>query len=360
MRTADIAALRLPSQRLAAPSFETAGAVVRWMGALQAQDYHQALWGLGARMRTPSLSDIEASIASGDLLRTWSQRGTIHFVPSEDAGWMVRLSAKRMIAGARLRRQQVGLDETALKQGQAIIEQALRDGMPMARPALKQRLEDGGFSVSEQRAYHLFWHCAHQGLICLGPNEGKQPTFVLFDAWVKAPRRLTRDEALNTLARRYFISHGPATVQDFAWWSGLTLTEARAGLEEARSALTAEPIDGKTFWWSADAVRAPKGAADTLLLAGFDEYLLGYTDRDIILNPELAPRVIPGGNGVFLPFLVAGGQVIATWKRAISRETVQITLSPFRPLNDSERAEVTAPAARYGAFHGLPAVVRFE
>lgn len=352
MTNEKIAHLRLLNQRIASAYFQTPAEVVRWMGAVQAQDYHQALWAVGARLAAPSLQRVEQAIAAGEILRTWPMRGTIHFVPPQDAAWMVAISAERMIKRDQRRLQQLDLDAATLDRSQTLIHDALSGGQRMARPALMQQLENAGIRTGSQRGYHILWHCAQRGLICLGPNEGKQQTFVLLAEWAGQPTTLARDEALAELARRYFTSHGPAAVQDFAWWAGLTLTEARAGLDGARPALLSERIDGQEYWL-ADATETNGDPGGVFLLPGYDEYLLGYTDRSAVLDPQHATKISPGGNGVFFPMIVSSGQIVGTWKREITKTRVVVTRAPFTRLSAHESDGFDSAAQRYGAFLGL-------
>jgi hypothetical protein len=184
--------------------------------------------------------------------------------------------------------------------------------------------------------------------------QDKQQTFVLLDEWVPDSRDLSREESLVELAKRYFASHGPAAVHDFAWWAGLTVTEARSGLEAARPELISEKIDGKEYWVTDDAPdhRAHDGSRVHLLPA-FDEYLIGYKDRSAVLAVEDAPRVVPGKNGVFLPTIVVGGRVVGTWKRTLRKASIDIALNPFTHLGDSDERAIEA-ARSYGDFVGLP------
>jgi hypothetical protein len=352
----DIPRRRLHHQRIDPPAFNTAAEVVRWMGAMQAQDYHQAVWAVAVRTPAATLQDIEQAIAAGEIIRTWPQRGTIHFVPPEDARWMLSLSAARMIASDKRRLHQLELDEAIIERARVIFYEVMQDGRPMARPTLLEHLETAGIPTKSGRGYHILWHLAQLGHLCLGPVQAKEQTFVLLDKWAPHSRTLSRDEALGELARRYFTSHAPATVHDFAWWSGLTVTEARAGLEAIKAGLVAEKIDGKEYWLPAASVHSPSDAPQTALLPGFDEYLLGYKDRAAILDPQHANKVCPGANGIFFPMIVLDGQVVGTWKRTLKKDRVVISRESFDALSaaDTERFESTAQ--RYGAFHGLSVV----
>lgn len=354
MANTDIVNQRLFNQRIDGEKFEKPEEVVRWLGAIQAQDYMQSLWAIGLRLRSATVADIEQAISDGRILRTWPMRGTIHFVPPEDAKWMLKLSAARILAKDGRRLEQLGLDEEILERCKELFHEALEGDRRLSRPDMMRLLEEAGISTEKQRGYRILWHASQSGLICLGPMQDKLQTFVLLDDRVPGSRDLTREESLVELVRRYFASHGPATVHDFARWAGLTVTEARSGLEAAIAELTSEKINGNECWTTIDAPdHTAHDKSSVHLLSGFDEYLIGYKDRSAVLSVEHAPKIVPGKNGVFLPVIVVGGRVVGTWKRKLKKNSVDITLSPFTQLGDSKERVIEA-AEFYSDFAGLP------
>lgn len=354
MTDADVARQRLLNQCIAGEQFGTPEDVVRWMGAIQAQDYRQALWAIGSRTASATMADVEAAITARQIVQTWPMRGTLHFVAAEDAKWMIELLAPRRLAADRSRRKQLELYQDTLARCTEVVQEALCGGNRLTRSAVMRLLEDAGISPKGQRGYHILWYLAQTGLICLGPLQDKEQTFVLLDEWVPAPRRLVREEALAELARRYFASHGSATVDDFATWAGLTLADAREGLDAAKPALRSERRGAKEYWSGANAPNhETHDTSSVYLLAGFDEYLLGYKDRGAVLAPEHANDVVPGGNGIFFPIIVEGGRVVGTWKRTHKRSGVAITLRPFSRLEIAQEC-LTAAAKRFSDFLGLP------
>jgi hypothetical protein len=345
---------RLQQQGLGDRPLERPEDVVRWMGAMQAQDYAQALWAVAVRTPGATIADVETAIAERRIVRTWPMRSTLHVVPPEDAKWMLALSAPRRIAADKGRMAQLAIDVATLTRTQALLAGALHGNNRLTRSEVMALLEGAGIATTGQRGYHLIWYAAQTGLICFGPMEGKQPTFVLLDEWVPASRQLEGDAALTELARRYFLSHGPATVNDFAWWGGLTLTDARRGLAGAGGSLVSEAVDGRELW-SAKAARSQPAPTQppVRLLPGFDEFLLGYTNRSDVLDPADAPLIVPGGNGVFKPTVVADGQVVGTWRRRATTKAVQIEVTAFRPLEGLEAA-LRHEAERFAVAIGLP------
>jgi hypothetical protein len=243
-------------------------------------------------------------------------RGTIHFVPARDAAWMLSLGAARRLAVDAPRRSELGLDAEVLDRSERILRQELHGGGAVARPLVLHHLERAGIRTDAQRGYHILLWLAQRGVICLGPLIARQPGIALLDEWVSDARVLSRTEALGTLALRYFASHGPATIHDFAHWTGLTMADVRAAHESIRPSLVMQAVNGAELWALTD---EPPSAIDPRhrmhLLPGFDEFLLGYRDRGAQITPQHAPRITPGNNGVFRPMIVERGEVTGCWAR---------------------------------------------
>jgi hypothetical protein len=343
-----LTARRLHAQGISAPAAASPADAVRHLGAMQAQDYHAALWAVGLRTQGATRAQVEDAIQRGEIVRTWPMRGTLHLLAREDVRWMVALLAPRVQAAnaARIARD-LGLDATTLARGRHVVEHALAAGTPVARSALYACMDAAGFASAHQRGLHLLNWLAHEGAICQGPRHGKQPTFVLMDAWVPPGAPLARDEALHRLALRYLQGHGPATTADLAWWSGLTQKDALRALELAGSALEKETHDGITWWWRADAPLPARSRAIHLLPA-FDEYLIGYRDRAPVLDAAHARRVI-GINGLVAATAIVQGRVAATWKRAGDSD---VALDPLRALADAEHEGIRRAARRWRRFLG--------
>jgi hypothetical protein len=220
---------------------------------------------------------------------------------------------------------------------------------------LYEILDAAGVSTAGQRGIHILARLAQDGLLCFAARQGKQQTFALLEEWVPPARMLTRDEALAELAGRYFASHGPATLQDFTWWSGLTVADAKRGIELADLRLKQELLDGRAYWSAAAASGEGPAPRQAYLLPPFDEYTVAYRDRGAVLDPAHGGLV--SGNGIFHPVIVLDGQVAGTWKRTFQKKAVVITLSPFASLKKKERQAIAEAAERYGAFLGMPAVL---
>jgi hypothetical protein len=361
MTNSHIAHRRLHQQRIAATNFDRPAEVVSWLGAVQAQDYTGALWAVGLRARNATEAAVEQAVAERQIVRTWPMRGTLHFVAAADVRWMLELLTPRVLAGFARRSQWLELDEAHFTRSRDLLIKALAGGKQMRRDALYRLLEAARIPASGGRGLHILSRLAHEGLLCFGAREGKQPTFALLEEWTPQAKRLAREEALAELAARYFTSHGPATVQDFTWWSGLTAADARNGVEMAKSKLAPETINGQTYWLAsaAPAAPAPAGRGEppvAYLLPPFDEYTVAYKDRSAVLEPEHAAQVF-SGNGIFSPVVVVNGQVVGAWKRAVKKGAVVITLSPFSKLSRDATRAVAAAAYRYGEFLGTEVVL---
>jgi hypothetical protein len=351
IRAMNIARQRLATQHIARPSFGDAASVVRWLGAVQAQDYLGALWGIGLRTRRGTERSVEASVTRGEIIRTWPMRGTLHFVAADDVRWMLALLTPRVVAGSAGRYRQLELDEAVFARSSRIAEKALEGGRRLQRSALYALWNKAGIATVGTRGLHIIGHLAQSGLLCFGPRDGKQPTLVLLEEWARTAGPRPRDESLGELARRYFSSHGPATVHDFAWWSGLTLTEARAATELARASLEHDELDGRTVWFSASAAALMRKSGAHLLPA-WDEYTVAYRDRGDILDPSHARKVNAGG-GVLKPVVVMNDRVVGTWQRTLGKEAVTVAPVPFRRLGAEGTRAVEVAAQRYGRFLGL-------
>ncbi|HKU12901.1 MAG TPA: winged helix DNA-binding domain-containing protein [Steroidobacteraceae bacterium] len=346
-----IAAQRLRTQRIGNNAFAHAADAVRWFGAIQAQDYLGALWAVGLRTRGATETSVEQAIAERAIVRTYPLRGTLHFVAAEDARWMLRLCAERTLArnAQRLRRDQ-SIDGRAIERSRKVLTDALRGGISLSRPELYRRLESARIATGNSRGLHLLWWHAHEGLICLGARAGKQQTFVLMDEWLPPTPPLPREAALAELARRYFTSHGPATIRDFAWWSGLAATDAAIATEMIAKNLTAATIDKQTYWQAPGATTGRERASCHLLPA-YDEYTVAYQDRSAALVSERARS--DSGHGIFRPAIVVDGHIAGTWSRALKKTSVAIACRLFDEIDSARAAALTAAAQRYAKFLGL-------
>lgn len=341
---------RLANQLLTVTGPRDPAAVVSQLGAVQAQEYNQSLWALGLRTAQADAATIESAIGAAAIVRTWPMRGTIHFVPAADARWMLSLLAPRRIRQMTSVYEKLGLTPTVFSRAGDIVAAVLAGGKRVQRKHLYAILTQHGIDCSASpngsRGGHILGYLSMLGLICLGPLDGRQATFVLLDDWVPASR--TPAEPLAELARRYFTSHGPATEKDFSWWSGLTLREVRQALDLAGPALGSVQLDGQQYWHGGDAGPAASRTAGAWLLPAFDEYTVAYRDRAVLLGGREVAH-----SDLLNPVLVLDGLVVGIWRATIGKTTAAITLAPFEGVTAEDVGRFERPCARYGAFTGL-------
>ncbi|MEW2329932.1 winged helix DNA-binding domain-containing protein [Micromonospora chersina] len=334
---------------------ESVAAVVEWFGAMQAQDAASGLWSLGVRLPGRTQDDVRAALERREALRTWPMRGTVHLVPPRDARWMLAVTGVRALSGVAGRWAQLGLTETDANRAADVLGDALAGGGRLTRAECLAALGAAGLDISGQRGYHLLWYSSQRGVTCIAPHVGTEQTFALLDEWAPDPRRPERDEALGVLAHRYVRGHGPVTRHELARWTGLTVTDATRGIAAAGDALAPVEVDGAPAVVDAALLDAPRAPVDDVhTLPGFDEYLLGYKDRTLMLDPAHANAVVPGNNGIFQATVVRGGRMVGVWKRTVGKRAVTVTVRQLTPFDAALRARVESALARYADFLGLP------
>ena len=349
----DICRLRLTNQHLARPTVESASEIVRQLGAVQAQEYSGAKWGIAQRTKGVTDAEVEKEITDGKILRTHVLRPTWHFVVPEDIRWMLALSAPRIMAAAAHYDRKLGIDADVLRRSRAVLTKALGDGKYLTRRELADALTRARVRADgTQRLAHLMIHAELDGLVCSGPRRGKQFTYALMDERVPPAKRLERDSALHTLATRYFTTRGPATADDFAWWSGLTKTDAKAAANSLGSNFDSAVIAGRSYWFP-HSTRVPVSRTPIArLLPTYDEYLVSYANRG-----AAHAKVNPSEVGETFDFLgsnviIIDGQIVGRWKREIIKNSVHVAVQPLTSLTDSDRAAIAREIARFNRFVG--------
>jgi hypothetical protein len=360
MTKAEIVRRRLFNQRLIGTKFDRPEDVVRWLGAVQAQEYPDSKWGLAQRMNGATDAAIEQAFAEGRLLRTHVMRPTWHYVTPADIRWLLKLTAPRVNTTVASYYRKFGLDDAFFARSNDVLARALEGGKQLTRAELAAVLEQAGVIVAAEdrvRFSFVIMRAELDGLICSGARRGKQHTYALLEERVPRARILERDEALAELTLRYFKSHGPATVKDFGWWSGLTAADVRAGIEMNAGqleAVEAEELDGATCWFAPDSVPEAELASPVAhLLPPYDEYTIAYKNHSTIFEPEYAERII----AAFGIVIIIDGRIAGAWKRTFRKGTVEVILTPFRNHTESERQAIVRSAEQYSAFLNTPAVL---
>ncbi len=368
MEPEDIPHYRLSAQHISNAASAKPEKVVFSLGAVQAQDYQAALWAVGLRCRGATRFSIEDSILRKRIIRTWPLRHTLHLVSPLDVRWMLRFYPEEPIPKYQ---QRNGLTGSVLKKGLGLISEALAGKKQLAYKELYDALGNTGISALDDREVqrHIIRRAGRKGIICFSPHDGKHPTFVLLEDWVPEARHLRHEDALAELALRYFRSHGPATIRDFVWWSGLGTGDARLGIERSRTKLRKEEIDGKTYYMDSKISPAGDAESSVYLLPAFDEYLLGYSDRAAVLRAWHTMNALGHldsgkgmrfvyNNGIFLPTIIIEGQVAGTWKCEIGKGKAVIALSSFAKLSNKQNRELKEAIGRYSAFLDTPITLK--
>jgi hypothetical protein len=358
VKSIDLARERLRSQRLVGAAFARPEEVVGWLGAVQAQDYAGAKWAVAQRTKAGSDDVVEQACSDGRILRTHVLRPTWHLVLPADIRWMLALSAPRIRAAMAFYDRRLGLTETVCARSAAALTKALRGGNHLTRGELARVLAAAGIPAAGQRLGHLMVRAEIDAVICSGARRGKQFTYALLDERAPASLQRERDDALAELARRYFTSHGPALANDFAWWSGLTVADAKRAIELARPRLREVTVGGKRYWRGAAGQQAPARGPVVHLLPNYDELVVAYGDRSASID-DARLKNIGGWAMVIANNLIAvDGRVVGGWRRVIEKRSVIVETDLRRPLDAAARAGLRAAAERLQAFLGVPVSLR--
>jgi hypothetical protein len=349
MTFSEISCSRLINQQIPAIKCATVKDLVSYMCAMQAQDYSMAKWAIGVRLSGSTESMVENSIRDGQIIRTHVLRPTWHFISADDIHWMHQLTAPGILNRLKSRHYELELTAAILKKSFTLMEKALRGGIHRTREEMAGLLIRAGIATDNNRMSHLLLRAELEGILCSGATRGNKTTYALLSERILKTNTLHKDEALSLLAQKYFISRFPATLQDFVWWSGISVTEAKRALEMNRSCLFSEKIGEQTYFRHESSSTLVSRSKSLFLLPAFDELLLSYKDRSAILPPGKTNIAI-SSNGIFRPVIVVNGRVIGTWKRSINKNTVGIETNFFRSPDKTVRDRTDKAADRYGQY----------
>lgn len=353
----DVARYRFFNQHIGRGKFEKPDEVVAWLGAMQAQEFAMAKWGIAQRMHEITDPEIDEAFANGAILRTHLLRPTWHFVTPADIRWVLALTAPRVHAVNAFMYRKLELDSALFKRSNAVLTKALQGGRQLTRVELASALQQAGIAtVGELRMGYIMMRAELDALVCSGARRGKQFTYALLEERVPQVKKMERDEALVELTKRYFTSRGPATMKDFTVWSGLTMADVKRGIELLKPKLEYEVIDGQTYWF-VESSSPPKGPATKAhLLPIYDEYVMGYKDRSAMLS-ALERENFDAGNIAFDNLIVIDGMLVGSWKRTLSKREVSIETNFNARLTKVEQKAVATGAAQFGKFLGLSPIL---
>lgn len=359
--------LRLANQHLVRPELSDPGALVEHLLAVQSQDYSAAKWGsrlrlagktslsaelLGQRLRDATDATVERAFNTGAILRTHVLRPTWHFVTPADICWMLALTAPRIAAAMAADRR--GIDGKLRARTNAALACVLEGSPGMTRTELSLALGHAGIAeAAGEMVGPLLLGAELDALICSGPRRDKQNTYALLAERVRRARRLERDEALAELSRRHFTSHGPATLRDCSWWSGLTIGDIRRGLDQVRGQLQRTTVDGLTYWFVPGT--PPPMRQRVYLLPNYDEFTVAFRDRDLYFDATRHQMI---GNRRTVPFdnaIVVEGRVAGVWRRTFAGTHMDFQATWFDPPTGDVKRAYECEIGRVGAFYGLQA-----
>ena len=352
----DLITARLHQQQLVRSSKRDPQAVVAWLGAMQAQDFSGAKWAIGLRAPACHDANIDEAFNAGRILRTHVLRPTWHFVSADDIKWMLALSAPRVHAANAFYYKQSGLDANVFKRSCAMMSRVLEGGDYKTRAELAVALKRAKIPADGLKLAYIMMHAELEGVITSGPRRGKQFTYALLDERAPKSRTFDRDAALAELAKRYFSSHGPATIRDFVWWSGLTVKDAQTGIAAVKPELPQDTIDGRVYFGVPSRPPATTKGCVAFLLPNYDEYLIAYKDRSpVIESSRAAANIVARSNGAFPHHLIVDGILAGSWRRELKGNSVMIEVAPYDKLTPAQTRAVMNAVDCYGEYLGLPA-----
>lgn len=348
MTDKEILLLRLANHQLAGSDIKEPHKIVSWMGAMQSQNYEMAKWGIGCRIHSLTSKDIEKSFNEGEIIRLHILRPTWHFVSKDDIYWMLYLSAHRVKMANNSADKVLGLTDALIKKTNSIIEKALRDNTHLTREELKNIINGAGIEADNRRVNHIMFRAETSSLVCNGAMRGKKQTYALLEERVpRATDIFDKDECLYRLAYKYFRSHGPATLHDFIWWSGLTTADCRRAVELIKEDFIFETVEGQTYIFHRESV--PTNEVHLInLLPAFDEFIVSYKDRKETLHIDHHKKIITSP-GIFQPSISKDGKTIGSWKKASTKKDI-ITAEYFETVNISTEKLISKAAERFKAY----------
>jgi hypothetical protein len=354
--TLDIPRYRLHNQFLSQTAFTEPAQVVKQLGAVQSQDYAGGKWALALRMKGTTDAALDKAFNEGKILRTHILRPTWHFVAPEDIRWMLALSAPRVHAVNGFMYRQQGLDQSSIKKSYAVLEKVLQGNKQLTRTELGTAFAQTGIKNTQGvRLGYFIMSAELDGIICSGGRRGKQFTYSLLEERAPKVKALSREEALVELTHRYFATRGPATLHDFTWWSGLTMADAKEGIEALKSQFASEVIDERTYWFDRSVSPVKEKSPTAHLLPNYDEYFIGFKDRSAI--GEVAKHAgIKSDDPSFLAHvIIIDGQLVGGWRRTVKKDAVQIEYILITDLTNAQMSAIDRAASQYGEFLQLRA-----
>ncbi len=348
MNAEEIIAHRLLNQQVAETKFKKPAALVSYMMAMQAQEYAQAKWAIGLRLPGLTDADVEKDLNDGKIIRTHILRPTWHWVAPADIRWLMVLSSPRVHAFNRLYYKKTELDTKTLNKCMNILIKQLEGNNFKTRKALNEEFKKAKILTDTLRLSLIMMHAELEGIICSGPREGKQFTYRLLDELVPSAKLVSREELLADLTYKYFNTRGPATLQDFAWWSGLSMTEVKEGVAQVGKKLDSFILNDQQYLFKPKKLKDISKLQHTFLMPDYDEYGISYKDRSIIF---LGKSTHPS-NSAYFHSIIMNGITIGTWKVTEKGNKVSIQTNYKEPLSKAKEKLMDTAIKKYLTFIG--------
>ncbi len=357
MNALEIIRHRLINQQITQSNFKKPEEIVSFLGAIQAQEFSQAKWAIGLRLPHMTDADIEKAFNEGKIIRTHIFRPTWHFVSPKDIRWMLSVSAPRVKAVNAFMYRKMELDNKIFKKTNNILQKTLEGGKQLTRTKLAIELERKKIVAEGIRLSCIMMQAELDGIICSGAKNGKQFRYALLDEKVPPSKQMKEDEALAELTKRYFNSRGPATLKDFATWSGLSLAQVKKGLATVVNDYNHIKIENTNYYFAS--MPSNKILSNEIsskqnihLLPIYDEYIMGYKDRSFYFN--LKNKINPTATLTFDNTIIINGQIAGTWRRTINKNSIDLEYNLFTALNKPNKKEFALAIDQYSKFTALP------
>lgn len=343
--------IRIAGHQLVRPEFDTPRDLVSWMGAIQAQDYGMAKWAVGLRLKSATLRTVNEALERGEIVRTHVMRPTWHLVVGEDIRWMLKLSGQRikMAMGSWVKGSGLEISESLYVKCNKLMERVLEGNKSLTKQEIGEAFMQNGITMDSSCITYFMGRAEVEGLVCSGADRGGKPTYALLEEHVAPARELYREEALVRLATRYFRSHSPASLNDFTWWSGLSVTEAKQAMGLIDAELIRESFGGFELFVHQSCCQRAKADEVLHLLPPYDEYLISYKERTTVLDLHHHSKAFNNW-GIFYPVILHNGRIVGNWNKSVKKGMVTTNISFFEPDRCPDEMMVQAAEERYRAF----------
>lgn len=347
----ELSSYRLVSQQFSGSRFKKPSELLSWSGPFQGQEYALTKWSFALRIPGLDESVFEEEFNNGSILRTHLMRATWHFVHTEDIRWILQLTSPRIDAINSFMYRKLELDDAVFRKSAEILRNSLA-GRQLTRSEISDILEKNKIAASGMRLGYILMKAEIDGVICSGGRQGKHFTYALTDD--RSPLSSTKDpeEALALLTKKYFRARGPATINDFAIWSGLSVSMCKRGTQSVRNELEHVTLNAREYFYSGsnDGI-IPEGP---FLLPVYDEFVMGYKDRTAMFE---VLNHINRSDLFFNNMIVHRGQVVGTWKRTAVKNRMGFEFRLLTKLSRVTKQKIKAEAKRFARFYGYQAQI---